>query len=109
VDASPCKFVHDFPQKPDKDEAKSLLSRAKPALRVFLDARFRDGFREDVREGCLLGKGEGSLDSYGVSYGVEFILVGLPLMLASGDRSSRPVMNRFVLGRRAVVAARELD
>jgi len=59
VDASPCKFVHDFPQNPDKDEAKSLLSPARGAFRDVLAT----GFREDVREGCLLGIGEGSLDS----------------------------------------------
>jgi len=63
VDARPCRFVQDLPQSPDSVRPRSLPSVGDVAFRLLRAELLRD---ED-RDGCLLGIGDGSLDTYGVS------------------------------------------
>lgn len=88
--ANPCRDVHDFPQSPVSELARSfplLMFKLSPFKNEFRGL----GFRDEEREGCVLGRGDGSRVMKGDSAGEAFWWKSL-------ENSSKPVSRRLLRG-----------
>lgn len=95
--AKPCKEVHDFPQSPDSEFARSLpLLKLSLLGKVFRDPRIKD----EERDGCALGSGDGSLVTKGDSGGEMCREKSL-------ENSSKPVRSLLLRGLSEAVFAED--